>query len=108
MSYAERTSRALALSKLLAASDGSFTAVKEAARTVELWEDRHPARAGAELLIASRAPGWETIAKYLVYRSVSDRDPVRTVLRPALKRAMQREGIPPWVERLARQFYEKP
>jgi signal transduction histidine kinase len=107
-SYSELSQRSSELSKQIEESSRSFEAVKDTARRLGVWEDRHPARVAAELLVSTRAHGWETIASYLAYRSVSARDPVRNVLRPALRAAMLREGVPHWVDRLARQYYEKP
>src|SRR2546430_1096825 len=100
LSYDELFQVANRLSKMIDESDGSFEAIKDAARKAEVWEDRHPARGAAELLVATRAQGWELIANYLAYRSISERDPIRNILRPALRTAMLRDGVPRWVDRL--------
>lgn len=107
-SYEERFRIATDLSKLIDDSDKSFESIREAAIRLRVWEDRFPARAAAEILVANSAQGWEAIANYLAYRSVGDRDPIRSVLHPALKKAMNRDGIPRWVDRVARDYYEKP
>lgn len=73
---------------------------------VGFWQDRFVARPAAELLIQQGAPGAEKMRATLQTMPITGRDRKADLLRNELRRALERDGIPPDVERVARSFYE--
>ena len=75
--------------------------------SVGFWQDRFVARPAAELLIQQGAPGAEKMRATLQTMPITGRDHKADLLRNELRRALERDGIPPDVERVARSFYEQ-
>src|SRR6185312_13729019 len=73
---------------------------------VGFWQDRFVARPAAELLIQQGAPGAEKMRATLQTMPITGRDRKADLLRNELRKALERDGIPPEVERVARSFYE--
>ena len=79
--------------------------VKALAASLKLLEDRYLARPAAFLLIERGDRDSDKLQAGLDATPVLGRDPHGDKLRLAFKQAMDREGIPPDVEKLARRFY---
>jgi hypothetical protein len=95
------------LREQLGASDGSLAGLKKIASSLKLMEDRYMARPAAELMVDHGDPAAPRISAALAATPVLGRDPMGDILREAFKRALAREGIPPDVEQMARDFYER-
>ncbi|MEA2645803.1 MAG: hypothetical protein QOE92_886 [Chloroflexota bacterium] len=91
----------------LAASSGSLAEVRGIATSVGVMEDRYLARPAAELLVARGAPGADRIAATLQTMPITGKDYKGDMLRAAFRTALEREGISPAVEQVARSFYER-
>ncbi len=91
----------------LASSDGSLADIKRIAVSLKLMEDRYMARPAAELLVERGDPAAQELAAGLAATPVLGKDPKGDRLRAAFKQALQREGIPPEVDRMARDFYAR-
>lgn len=84
----------------------SVAELERLAKSVGFWQDRFVARPAAELLIEQGAPGAEDMRVTLDTMPITGRDRKADLLRAAFRSALEREGIPPDVERVARSFYE--
>ena len=81
--------------------------LRDIGRSVGFWQDRFVARPAAELLIQQGAPGAEKMRATLQTMPITGRDRKADLLRNELRKALERDGIPPDVERVARSFYEQ-
>jgi len=81
--------------------------LRDIGRSVGFWQDRFVARPAAELLIQQGAPGAEKMRATLQTMPITGRDKKADLLRNELRKALERDGIPPDVERVARAFYEQ-
>jgi hypothetical protein len=84
----------------------SIGELKHIAKSVGFWQERFVARPAAEMLIEQGAPGAETMEATIKTMPITGRDQKADLLRAAFRSALEREGIPPDVERTARSFYE--
>src|SRR5437867_5532579 len=84
----------------------SVADLESIAKSVGFWQERFVARPAAELLIEQGAPGAETMQAALETMPITGRDQKADLLRAAFRSALERDGIPPEVERTARAFYE--
>jgi hypothetical protein len=100
-----RRKKADLLKEALAGSGGTLSELQAIAVSLNLMEDRYMARPAAELLVERSDPASADIAMGLAATPVLGRDPNGDLLRAAFKKALATEGIPPKVERMARQFY---
>lgn len=91
----------------LAAGGGSLAEVRGIATSIGVMEDRYLARPAAEMLIARGAPGSDRIAATLQTMPITGKDYKGDMLRAAFRTALEREGISPAVEEVARAFYER-
>jgi hypothetical protein len=80
--------------------------LRDIGKSVGFWQDRFVARPAAELLIQQGAPGAEKMRATLQTMPITGRDKKADLLRNELRKALERDGIPPDVERVARSFYE--
>ena len=90
----------------IGAGGQSISELRQIAKSVNFWQERFVARPAAEMLIEQGAPGAETMEATLKTMPITGRDRKADLLRAALRSALEREGIPPDVERTARSFYE--
>ena len=81
--------------------------LRDIGMSVGFWQDRFVARPAAELLIQQGAPGAEKMRATLQTMPITGRDRKADLLRNELRKALERDGIPPDVERVARSFYEQ-
>src|SRR5258706_4885754 len=81
--------------------------LRDSGRSVGFWQDRFVARPAAELLIEQGAPGADKMRATLQTMPITGRDRKADLLRNELRKALERDGIPPDVERVARSIYEK-
>jgi len=81
--------------------------LRDIGKSVGFWQDRFVARPAAELLIEQGAPGAEKMRATLQTMPITGRDKKADLLRNELRKALERDGIPPDVERVARSFYEQ-
>lgn len=79
--------------------------IKELAASLKWMEDRYMARPAAVLLIERGDRDSDELQAGLDKTPVLGREPHGDKLRLAFKQAMEREGIPPDVEQMARTFY---
>ena len=79
--------------------------IKELAASLKWMEDRYMARPAAVLLIERGDPDSDKLQAGLDKTPVLGREPHGDRLRLAFRQAMEREGIPRDVEKMARQFY---
>ena len=79
--------------------------IKQIAASLKWMEDRFMARPAAVLLIERGDPQSAQLQAGLDATPVLGREPHGEKLRLAFKEAMAREGIPPEVDRMARDFY---
>jgi hypothetical protein len=91
----------------LATSGGSIAEVRAIATNLGVMEDRYLARPAAEILIQRGAPGSERMAATLQTMPITGKDYKGDMLRAAFRTALDREGISPQVENVARAFYER-
>jgi len=90
----------------IGAGGQSVEELRSIAKSVGFWQERFVARPAAELLIEQGAAGAETMEATLRTMPITGRDQKADLLRAALRSALERDGIPPDVERTARTFYE--
>jgi len=95
------------LKEQLATGGSSIAEIRATAAALGVYQDRYLARPAAEMLIAKGAPGADRMAATLATMPITGKDYKGDLLRAAFKSALQREGIPPDVERVARAFYER-
>jgi hypothetical protein len=94
------------LKEQLAAGGGSIAEIRAIATNLGVYQDRYLARPAAEMLIAQGAPGADRMKATLAHMPITGKDYKGDLLRAAFASALQREAIPPDVERVARDFYE--
>jgi hypothetical protein len=95
------------LKEQLATGGTSIAEIRATATGLGVYQDRYLARPAAEMLIAQGAAGADRMAATLARMPITGKDYKGDLLRAAFKSALQREGIPPDVERVARAFYER-
>jgi hypothetical protein len=91
----------------LAQCGGSLAEVRAIATSIGVMQDRYLARPAAEMLIARGAPGSDQMAATLRTMPITGKDYKGDMLRAAFRAALEREGIGPDVENVARAFYER-
>ena len=95
------------LERDLAAPGRSLAELKQLAASLKLMRGRYMARPAAELMVERGDPASAQLSAGLAATPVLGRDPHGDLLRAAFKQAMAKEGIPPDVEEMARDFYER-
>jgi len=95
------------LKEQLAGGGTSIAEVRTIATNLGVYQERYLARPVAEMLIAQGAPGADRMAATLATMPITGKDYKGDLLRAAFTSALQREGIPPDAERVARAFYER-
>jgi hypothetical protein len=95
------------LKEQLAGGGTSIAEVRTVATNLGVYQERYLARPVAEMLIAQGAQGADRMAATLATMPITGKDHKGDLLRAAFTSALQREGIPPDAERVARAFYER-
>jgi hypothetical protein len=95
------------LKEQLATGGGSIAEIRTIATNLGVYQERYLARPVAEMLIAQGAPGADRMSATLATMPITGKDYKGDLLRAAFTTALQREGIPPDAERVARAFYER-
>jgi hypothetical protein len=95
------------LERDLAAPGLTLAQVQQIATSLKLMRGRYMARPAAELMVDRGDPAASQLAAGLAATPVLGRDPHGDRLRAAFKQTMAKEGIPPEVEEMARDFYER-
>ena len=91
----------------IGAGGQSIAELEQIAKSAGFWQERFVARPAAELLIEQGAPGADVMQATLDTMPITGRDKKADLLRAAFRSALEREGIPADVERVARSFYER-
>lgn len=81
--------------------------IRQLATSLKWMEDRYMARPAAVMLIERGDRDADRLQAGLDKTPVLGREPHGDKLRLAFKEAMEREGIPPDVEQMARKFYAR-
>ena len=95
------------LKEQLAGGGTTIAEIRSIASNLGVYQERYLARPVAEMLIAQGAQGADRMAATLATMPITGKDYKGDLLRAAFTGALQREGIPPDAERVARAFYER-